>query len=125
MKKTSLRFLQTHTNMTSVIGELVPDLFGEGPIDNSDRMLYSLFVEAVEQVPIAISITDKKAKILYVNEEFSRVTGYQPADILGENESLLSDKRTPRDVLRLWRTSAPKIWRGLCNRHKSGRYLLI
>jgi nitrogen fixation negative regulator NifL len=127
MKKTSLRFLQTHTNMTSVIGELVPDLFGEGHIDKSGRMLYNLFVETVEQVPIAISITDKKAKILYVNEEFCKVTGYRHEDILGENESILSDKSTPRDVYRdLWRTiSTKKIWRGtLCNRHKSGeRYL--
>ncbi|MGZ5045402.1 MAG: nitrogen fixation negative regulator NifL [Methylobacter sp.] len=113
--------------MTKVIGELTPDLFREGAIDNSDSMLCSLFIETVEQVPIAISITDKKAKILYVNKEFSRVTGYRPEDILGENESLLSDKRTPKDVYRdLWRTiSAKKIWRGtLCNRHKSGeRYL--
>ncbi|MGR9013122.1 MAG: nitrogen fixation negative regulator NifL [Gammaproteobacteria bacterium] len=128
MKKTSLRFLQTHTNLTSAIGELAPDLFGEGHKNNDDdKMLYSLFVETVEQAPIAISITDKKAKILYVNEEFSRVTGYQPVDILGENESLLSDKRTPREVYHnLWRTiSSKKIWRGtLCNRHKSGtRYL--
>jgi nitrogen fixation negative regulator NifL len=127
MKKTSLRFLQAHTNMTKVIGELAPDLFGEGPTDNGDSMLYSLFIETVEQVPIAISITDKRAKILYVNKEFSRVTGYRPEDILGENESLLSDKHTPKDVYRdLWRTiSAKKIWRGtLCNRHKSGeRYL--
>ena len=123
MKKNSLRFLQTHTNMASVISELAPDLFGEKYIDKGERMLYSLFIEAVEQVPIAISITDKKAKILYVNEEFSRVTGYQPADILGENESILSDKRTPREVYYdLWRTiSSKKIWRGtLCNRHKSG-----
>lgn len=90
-------------------------------------MPYNLFVEAVEQVPIAISITDKKAKILYVNEEFSRVTGYQPEDILGKNESLLSDKRTPRDVYYdLWHTiRSKKVWRGtLCNRHKFGhRYL--
>jgi len=58
MKKTSLRFLQTHTNMANVIGELAPDLFGEG---YGDKMLYSLFAETVEQVPIAISITDKKS----------------------------------------------------------------
>ncbi len=126
MKKTSLQFLQTHTNIENVIGELVPGLFGEGQ-GSSDWTPYSLFVEAVEQVPIAISITDKKARILYVNKEFSRVTGYQPLDILGENESILSDKRTPRDVYHdLWHTiGSKKIWRGtLCNRHKSGhRYL--
>ena len=113
--------------MESVISELAPDLFGDGYINTHGKMLYNLFVETVEQVPIAISITDKKAKILYVNEEFCRVTGYRPEDILGENESILSDKRTPRDVYRdLWRTiSSKKIWRGiLCNRHKSGeRYL--
>lgn len=128
MKKTSLRFLQTHTNMASIIGELAPDLFGNnGRAFNDDEMLYSLFVETVEQVPIAISITDKKAKILYVNQEFCNVTGYRTEDILGENESILSDKCTPREVYRdLWRTiSTKKIWRGtLCNRHKSGeRYL--
>ena len=124
MKKTSLRFLQAHTNLASVIDELTPALFTEGC---NDKTPYSLFVETVEQVPIAISITDKKARILYVNEEFSRVTGYQPAEILGENESLLSDKSTPRTLYHdVWRTiSHKKIWRGtLCNRHKSGqRYL--
>jgi nitrogen fixation negative regulator NifL len=127
MKKNSLRFLQTHTNMASVIGELAPEIFGNEHKNINDAMPYNLFIEAVEQVPIAISITDKKAKILYVNEEFSRVTGYQPDDILGENESVLSDKRTPRDVYyNLWHTiSSKKIWRGmLCNRHKMGhRYL--
>ena len=94
---------------------------------NDDRMPYSLFVEAVEQAPMAISITDKKANILYVNEAFSKVTGYQSTDILGENESKLSDKSTPRHVYYdLWHTiSSKKTWRGtLCNRHKSGhRYL--
>jgi len=44
----------------------------------------------VEQAPMAISITDKKSQYTLRNEAFSKVTGYQPADILGENESLLS-----------------------------------
>lgn len=125
MKKTSLQFLQAHTNMASIINELGPDVFGKEY--ETGKMPYSLFVETVEQVPIAISITDKKAKILYVNEEFCRVTGYQAEDVLGKNESLLSDKSTPRNVYYdLWHTiSKKKVWRGkLCNRHKSGqRYL--
>ena len=113
--------------MESVIDELAPN-FREGyPKGTDDRVPYGLFVEAVEQAPIAISITDKKSNILYVNEAFSKVTGYQSTDILGKNESLLSDKSTPREVYYdLWHTiSSKKIWHGtLCNRHKSGhRYL--
>ncbi len=127
MKKTSLRFLLKSTNMINVIDGLAPEAFDEGFKDNNNQMPYNLFVETVEQAPIAISITDKKAKILYVNEEFSRVTGYQPEDILGKNESILSDKSTPRDVYYdLWHTiSSKKTWRGtLCNQHKFGqRYL--
>jgi nitrogen fixation regulatory protein len=117
-----------HTNMESVIDELAPNFLGEGTINgNDDRVPYHSFVEAVEQAPMAISITDKKANILYVNEAFSKVTGYQSTDILGENESKLSDKSTPRHVYYdLWHTiSSKKSWRGkLCNRHKFGhRYL--
>jgi nitrogen fixation negative regulator NifL len=128
MKKMSLQYLRMHTNMESVIDELAPNALGEGYFnDNDDRMPYSLFVEAVEQAPMAISITDKKANILYVNEAFSKVTGYQSTDILGENQSKLSDKTTPRHVYHdLWHTiSSKKIWKGiLCNRHKFGhRYL--
>lgn len=128
MKKTSLQYLRMQTNMDSVIDELAPNFLGEGYINgNDDRVPYNLFVEAVEQAPMAISITDKKANILYVNEAFSKVTGYQSIDILGENESKLSDKSTPRHVYYdLWHTiNAKKTWRGtLCNQHKSGhRYL--
>ena len=127
MKKTSLQFLQAHTNLADVIDELIPDMYNSAFQENGERMPYDLFIEAVEQVPIAISITDKKAKILYVNLEFIHVTGYQPEDILGENESVLSDKRTPKEVYYdLWHTIRnKKVWRGtLCNRHKTGnRYI--
>ncbi|MGR9086101.1 MAG: nitrogen fixation negative regulator NifL [Gammaproteobacteria bacterium] len=88
---------------------------------------FSLFVRAVEQAPVAISITDKKANILYINDAFTEVTGYRAEDILGENESRLSDKCTPRQVYYdLWRTiSRKQIWHGqLVNRRKQGeRYL--
>lgn len=87
----------------------------------------SLFVEAVRQAPVAISITDKKADILYINKEFTNITGYSANDIIGKNESTLSARATPREVYRfLWQTISHKeVWRGqLINRHKNGqRYL--
>ncbi len=127
MTKTSLYFLQTHIKKMCAINELSPQLSDATIKFNGDVIAYNLFLETVEQVPVAISITDKKAKILYVNKEFTAVTGYQPDDILGQNESILSDKRTPKTVYHeLWHTIRnQKVWRGiLCNRHKSGhRYI--
>lgn len=99
------------------------------PLDPTGRNLlpFSLFVRAVEQAPVAISITDKKANILYINEAFTQVTGYEASEILGENESKLSDNNTPRHVYHdLWYTiSRKRIWHGqLLNRRKQGeRYL--
>lgn len=93
----------------------------------ANNLPFSLFVKAVEQAPVAISITDKKANILYINDAFTSVTGYKAAEILGANESKLSDKSTPRQVYYdLWHTiSRKQIWHGqLVNRKKMGqRYL--
>lgn len=87
----------------------------------------SLYIEAVQQAPVAISVTDRKANILYVNEAFTRVTGYTAIEIIGQNESKLSDKTTPRKVYyELWHTISRKtVWHGqLINRRKQGeRYL--
>jgi nitrogen fixation negative regulator NifL len=120
MNKSALQYLKNHITRNRTLTDSLSD-------SDAEEETLRLFVETVEQAPIAISITDKKAKILYVNEEFCRVTGYKPADVLGENESLLSDKTTPRQMYHnLWHTiSSKKSWHGqLVNRHKSGqRYL--
>lgn len=120
MNKSALQYLKAHTTKNLLISDNLSE-------SEAEQETLRLFVETVEQAPIAISITDKKAKILYVNEEFCRVTGYVSDDVLGENESLLSDRSTPRQLYHgLWRTiSSKKTWQGrLVNRHKSGqRYL--
>ena len=41
----------------------------------------SVFQQVVEQADLAVSITDPKANILYVNPAFSRATGYAPGDV--------------------------------------------
>ncbi len=61
-----------------VAAELVEWVIPEFERQQPSRTLpFSLFVKAVEQAPVAISITDKKANILYINEAFTEVTGYQ------------------------------------------------
>jgi nitrogen fixation negative regulator NifL len=94
---------------------------GEGLLNDK------VFLHAVEQADIAISITDPHAQIIYVNPTFSRVTGYAPNEAVGHNESILSNKTTPPSVYKsLWLSiSRGKSWTGrLINRRKNGtRYL--
>lgn len=131
MEKTSLKYFQVQAEIEKVISELNPDALTpeQGKFINlltgnrKGLLPVWLFVEAVEQSPIAISITDKKANILYANQAFSDVTGYSISEVVGNNQSMLSFKTTPRKVYYdLWYTiSRKKIWHGrLLNRHKSG-----
>ncbi|GGA76796.1 hypothetical protein GCM10011369_18390 [Neiella marina] len=84
-------------------------------------------VQIVEQAPMAISITDLQAKIVYVNEGFSRITGYQTDEVIGCNHSMLSYRTTPSQIYQsLWNTiTEGNCWQGrLINRRKTGeRYL--
>lgn len=86
-----------------------------------------LFLEAVEQSPVAISITDERANIIYVNRAFTQITGYSREEAVGNNESMLSHKTTPRQVYeKMWdRLNRKESWNGvLVNRHKTtGPYL--
>lgn len=83
--------------------------------------------QAVDQADLAISITDAKANILFANEAFSRVTGYPRDEIIGCNESMLSNHTTPDMVYQqLWsELSAQRPWSGkLLNRRKDGALYL-
>lgn len=95
--------------------------------DWSNKLPAWLFFEVVQQAAIAISITDSKANIIYANPAFKSVTGYDASEVVGQNESILSDKRTPSIVYNtMWgRLLQQKSWSGvLVNRKKNGeRYL--
>lgn len=81
----------------------------------------AVFHQAVEHAPVAISITDLQANILYANKAFSKVTGYSSEEVLGKNESILSNHTTPRLAYQaLWgRLMQKKPWSGLLvNRRK-------
>ncbi len=85
------------------------------------------FLQAVDQADLAISITDAKANILFANQAFAEVTGYGTEEIIGKNESVLSNHTTPPETYQeLWRElAAQRPWSGkLLNRRKDGELYL-
>ena len=82
-----------------------------------------VFKHTVDQADMAISITDVHGKIVYVNCAFACLTGHDADTVIGENESILSNKTTPSEVYRsMWqKISCGEPWSGrLINRRKDG-----
>lgn len=78
---------------------------------------------AVEQSSEAIIITDVNGKIEYVNDTFTRQSGFERQEVLGHTPSLLSSGKTSRELYeQMWRAlRAGKAWKGqFLNRHKQG-----
>ena len=78
---------------------------------------------ADEQSPIVVIITDISGQIEYVNPKFSQITGYTPAEVIGQNPRILkSDKTSTEQYKQLWQMiSSGGEWRGeLQNKKKNG-----
>ncbi len=70
-----------------------------------------------------LSRTSVRGRIIYVNDEFCKVTGYSRDEIIGKAHNLFRHPDTPREmIVNLWDTiKAGRIWKGLIkNRKKSG-----
>lgn len=80
---------------------------------------------AIEQSPISIVITDANAKIEYVNQRFTEVTGYTLQEALGKNPRILQSGVTPQDTYSaLWdKLDHDQPWKGeLINKRKNGEF---
>lgn len=83
-------------------------------------------MQAIEQSPIAMFITDPVGRIEYANPRFLLNTGYEAEELIGKTPAVLKSPQTQDAVhARLWQTiQAGKAWRGvLCNRRKDGSLL--
>ena len=86
-----------------------------------------LFFTMVEQAPVAISLSDRDANIVYANPAFCRQTGYTLPQLLNQNHRLLASKQTPRAIYQeMWHTLLQLLpWRGqLINRRCDGSLYL-
>ena len=78
---------------------------------------------ALDQSSVMVFITDRKGEIEYVNAMFTKMTGYEPDEVLEKNPRLLKSDKTPEGLYdELWQTILTGgIWRGeLLDRHKDG-----
>ncbi len=88
-----------------------------------DAKRLKLLETAVEQSGSSIVITDNKGNIQYVNPAFTKVTGYSPEEVLGQNPRILQSNYHPREFYeQMWSSiSSGELWHGrLCNKDKYG-----
>lgn len=109
------------------LAKTLRSVLAEWELEQEQPLPPHILEKAVEQSPVAVSITDLNANILYANACFTEVTGYSSDEIVGKNESVLSYKSTPLEVYQdLWQTLLEKQrWSGvMVNKRKDGsRYL--
>lgn len=82
-----------------------------------------LLSTAIEQSPVSVLITTLKPEIVYVNSAFTRVTGYEPSEVLGKNPRFLQSGQTPKErYVELWDAiTTGKTWSGeFVNKRKNG-----
>jgi PAS domain S-box-containing protein len=89
---------------------------------HNDQIMYALDASAI------VAITDVKGKIIRVNENFCRISGYSQAELLGEDHRLLNSGRHSKEFfVDIWRTiSSGKVWTGeIENRSKDGNTYFV
>lgn len=69
-----------------------------------DAIAPGLFKIAADHSFSAITVTeaadgDRPGEIVYVNDAFTEMTGYEPADVIGETPGMLQGPKTDPDVL--------------------------
>ena len=69
---------------------------------------------AIEQNPSAVFITDNKGNIEFINDKFTRLTGFDDAEVIGKNPRFLKSSDTPPEVHKdIWtHITTGQEWRG-------------
>lgn len=133
-----LRLVTAHSRVSWVsLGQKRIILFGEPAWlcvaqDITDRKETASLVRklelAVRQSPVSITITDSEGHIEFVNQQFTRLSGYSQEEVIGQKPSILKSGKTDPEVYRkMWETiSSGNIWYGeLLNKAKDGSFYWV
>ncbi|MCU7796643.1 MAG: EAL domain-containing protein [Candidatus Thiodiazotropha sp. (ex Myrtea spinifera)] len=88
-----------------------------------DEKRIRTLLQAVEQSPVSVVMTDTKGDIEYVNHAFEEATGYKATEVIGQNPRILKSEYTPPAYFQdLWEAIiSGHSWQGeLQNRRKNG-----
>lgn len=84
-------------------------------------------IDAINKVAI-VSVADPMGTIIHVNDNFTKISGYQTAELLGKNHRMLnSGHHSPEFFSELWQTiSQGQTWHGIVkNRAKDGQFYWV
>lgn len=124
LKDGSIRDVEISSGLISIRGKTliistINDVTQKKLIQENLRKLSMV----VEQSPVSVVITDTSGIIQYVNSFFTKVTGYEPKEAIGNKTNILkSGFMTQSFYEELWETiTAGKIWIGeILNKKKNG-----
>ena len=82
---------------------------------SAETLPSGLSTRMIEELPVAVCLTDETATLIYVNPAFTVITGYDADEVVGRKVSLLADASTPRRVYeQMWgQLKRGKSWTGL------------
>ncbi|MFQ5613293.1 MAG: PAS domain S-box protein [Anaerolineae bacterium] len=112
-------FTAKEVNLAWSVADQVAGVLARARLDQERRRLTT----AIEQGAESVIITDANGTILYVNPAFERISGYNRAEVIGQNLRLLRGDQQDSALYReLWETiSSGQVWRGrFINQRKDG-----
>lgn len=83
----------------------------------------TMLIKALNHASDSIAVTDADHKIIYANESFMKIYGYQKDEVIGKQMSIISSGNTPKEIYKqmLNAISSGDAWTGVLeNKTKDG-----
>lgn len=120
------RALYMKVVLVTIILLLLSFFFVSWDYNHKKNSLDSKIARAAMNGMSAVVITDKHNQIIQVNDEFTRLSGYQLQDVIGQRPSLFaSGKHGPEFYQEMWHTlNEHGVWEGeVINKRRDGSFI--